>query len=265
MKNIFLSTFCLLVVFSCKKQVGTHQTAVQDSLKTEKKFTVDSISVSDSVKISEFLTLSYKNAALTFSSLKDKALMDSVYAPLKIRAEEYTKESVGEALKKDKENFYTETKKSLSDWTPDFKQTWSKNADMKVFSNRNGFLTIRYKGDGFTGGAHGYYYEYYKTFDLQKQKTVHLKDILTSQDAEIWNRILMDSFLNNDLDRGQSQMLLVKEIPLTENFYFDAENLYFLYNQYEITAYAAGTVLIKVPFSEVKPFLSDYLKTRLSL
>ena len=75
----------------------------------------------------------------------------------------------------------------------------------------------------------------------------------------------MNNFLNGDLENGQAEMLLVKEIPLNNNFYFDQENLYFLYNQYEITAYAAGTVLIKIPFTEIKPLLTPEFKASLKL
>ena len=75
----------------------------------------------------------------------------------------------------------------------------------------------------------------------------------------------MDNFLKNDLENGQAQMLLVEDIPLNDNFYFDKDNLYFLYNQYEITAYAAGPVLIKIPFSTVKPLMKPEMKTRLGL
>ena len=71
----------------------------------------------------------------------------------------------------------------------------------------------------------------------------------------------MDNFLKNDAGKGQSEMLLVKEISPNNNFYLDKENLYFLYNQYEITAYAAGPVLIKIPFSDIKLMVKpEFLK-----
>ena len=136
---------------------------------------------------------------------------------------------------------------------------------MTIFSNKNDLLTIKYSGDGFTGGAHGYYYEFYKVFDLQTKKTLQLSDVLSDKNPKIWSKILMDHFLKNDLENGQSEMLLVKEIPLNDNFYFDQDHLYFLYNQYEITAYAAGPVLIKVPFSAIQTILKSEFKKRLGI
>jgi deoxyribodipyrimidine photolyase len=52
---------------------------------------------------------------------------------------------------------------------------------------------------------------------------------------------------------------------LNDNFYFDQDHLYFLYNQYEITAYAAGPVLIKVPFSAIQTILKSEFKKRLGI
>ena len=136
---------------------------------------------------------------------------------------------------------------------------------MKMFSKDNNFLTVQYTGDGYTGGAHGYYYENYKVFDLKTNKTMQLADLITDPGAAIWQKILMDNFIQNDGDKGQVDMLLVDQIPLNSNFYFDKEHLYFLYNQYEITAYAAGPVLIKIPLADIKLLLTDDFIKRQSL
>ena len=174
-------------------------------------------------------------------------------------------ENIEAEIETQKNEYFADTKKSLEDWSPDFPQTWEQNSYMKKFSKLNDFMTVHYKSDGYTGGAHGYYNELYRVFDVKTNRQVHLGDILKVRDAKIWSRILMDHFLKNDLDQGQAQMLLVKEIPLNDNFYFDQDNLYFLYNQYEIAAYAAGPVLIKIPYSEIKPFLTQDFRTKLNL
>ena len=66
---------------------------------------------------------------------------------------------------------------------------------------------------------------------------------------------------NIEISEKQKEMLLADQIMPNNNFYFDKENLYFLYNQYEITAYAAGPVLIKIPFSDIKLMVKpEFLK-----
>ena len=129
---------------------------------------------------------------------------------------------------------------------------------MKVFSNKNDILTISYENDGFSGGAHGYYGITYKNFDLKNNKTIQLSDIFKDINKVDWNKILMKNFKNPD----QKEMLLVDKIPVNNNFYFDSQNITFVYNQYEITAYAAGVVEISIPFSELKPYLKPEFISR---
>ena len=264
---VFLSVL-FLATSACeqkKAETKSSTTPKTENVKNGSAFRVDSVSVRDSLEMTNNLTASFTRQILIFPSLSNQKILDSIYAVEKIQLADYSKQNLEKALEEKKQNYFSETKKSLEDYSPDFKQTWTNNSKMAVFSHTNDFLTLVYTGDGYTGGAHGYYYKKFKVFDLKNNKTLQLSDILTNQDAEIWGRILMDNFLKNDLENGQSKMLLVKKIPLNNNFYFDAENLYFLYNQYEIAAYAAGPVLIKVPLSDIKPFLNSGFKNRIGL
>lgn len=265
MKNFIAISIILSLAFvSCDKGKSS-SVASSETLNKEVNFSVDSINVKDSLKIDKNLSVGFQSKLLVFPTLKNKALLDSIYAPTEIRLEEYSKEKLTEALNQKKKEFYAEQKESLKDFKPEFAQNWDHNSAMKLFSNENDLLTIKYTGDGYTGGAHGYYYENYKVFDLKNNKTLQLSDLVSDTKSELWNTILMDNFIQNDGDKNQVDMLLVKQIPLNTNFYFDKENLYFLYNQYEITAYAAGTVLIKIPFSDIKPLLTEAFKSRQNL
>ena len=261
MKNLLAVSIVLSIVFiSCNKSKTAEETATGVGTETINKveiFSVDSVKVKDSLKIDKNLTISFQSKVLVFPTLKNKTLLDSIYAPKKIQLAEYAAVNLTEALQKKKTEFYNEQKASLKDYTPEFAQNWMTNSDMKMFAMTKDFLTVQYTGDGYTGGAHGYYYEFYKVFDLKNNKTIQLSDIISDENSSLWQPILMDNFIKGDSEKGQAEMLLVKEIPLNRNFYFDNENLYFLYNQYEITAYAAGTVLIKIPLSDIKPLLTD--------
>ena len=123
-----------------------------------------------------------------------------------------------------KNKLFEETKASIKDYKPNFKQTWTENSQMKLFSHENDLLTLVYTGDGYSGGAHGYYYEFYDIFDLKNNKKIQLSEVVIDSKDTIWSKILMDNFLKNDLENGQAQMLLVKDIPLNDNFYFDKDS-----------------------------------------
>ena len=269
MKNIFAVLFLtFLAFFSCKKAENSDAKTFEKTHTKEvlaKLLETDSLQTVDSSKITENLTALFRSTVLVFPNLTDKVLLDSIYSPVNLKLKVYSKENIAAEIETQKNEYFAHTKKSLEDWSPDFPQTWEQNSYMKKFSTLNDFMTLQYKADGYTGGAHGYYNEMYRVFDVKTNRQITLADILKVRDAKIWSRILMDHFLKNDLDQGQAQMLLVKEIPLNDNFYFDQDNLYFLYNQYEIAAYAAGPVLIKIPYSEIKPFLTQDFRTKLNL
>ena len=269
MKNFLtLSILLSLTVMSCEKGKSTTETSTemgeQMTTKTD-KLPVDSIKVEDSLKVDKNLTVNFESKLLVFPTLKNKSILDSIYGSNQIHLDEYSKANLAESLKKKQSEFYDQQKEALTNWKPEFAQNWYSNSNMKMISNDNDFLTIQYTQDGYTGGAHGYYNEFYKVFDLKNNKTVQLSEIITNKDSALWQPILMDNFIKNDAGKGQAEMLLVKEIPINDNFYFDKENLYFLYNQYEITAYAAGPVLIKIPLSDIKPLLTDDFLKRQNL
>ena len=269
MKNFVVLSIVLSISFvSCEKGKNSLESsngADTEVLNASENLAVDSIEINDSLRVDKNLTAGFQSKILLFPTLRNKALLDSIYSPKDIRLEEYSKANLSAALNSKKTAYYEEQKEMLKEYTPGFAQNWNNHSDMKVISNENQFLTLQYTGDGYTGGAHGYYFENYKVFDLKNNKTVQLTDVVSNQDSILWDKILMDNFLKNDSENGQAEMLLVDQIPLNNNFYFDKENLYFLYNQYEITAYAAGPVLIKVPLSDIKPLLTDEFKSRQGL
>ena len=269
MKNTFAFLFlAILTVVGCNK---TETAAVETPEKlaagkvTVKLTATDSVTVADSSKVNDNLTAVFKSKVLVFQNLRNKALLDSIYAPVNIRLNNYSKDSISSKLNTQKKAYFEGLKESLDERMSELPQTWEQSSSMKMFSQLHSFLTVQYKSDGYTGGAHGYYSELYRIFDLESNRKLELEDVLKVRDAKIWSRILMTHFLENDLERGQAEMLLVKEIPLNDNFYFDQQNVYFLYNQYEIAAYAAGPVLIKIPFSEIKPFLTRDFRNKLKL
>jgi len=263
MKNLFfLFTIIIFALTSCEKSKNN-----QDTLKTSAPniFATDSVKVADSISVNKMLSLAFQSSVLVFPNIKNKTLLDSIYAVKNIALSDYSASNLQKEINGQKEKFYTETKLSLNDFSPEFKQNWEQHSYMKLFSTLNDFMIIQYTDDGYTGGAHGYYNEIYKVFDTKKNQTLQLKSIVENPENKIWTKILMANYLKTDVGNGNAELLLVDEIPLNNNFYFDKENLYFLYNQYEIAPYAAGPVIIKIPFSEIKPFLTPEFKTEVGI
>ena len=256
----FISFFALSILLtSCSKETTTIVSNANgnDTVEVKNQFVVDSIRVFDSLKISKTLSVQFEKQLLVFPTITDKVLLDSIYSPTFTETKNYDKNSLLSALDKDKKKFFEENKEMSKDFTPDFEQTWDELSYMKIFSHNGDLLTLQYFGDGFSGGAHGYHYENYKVFDLKDKKVVSLNDIFINPNDKIWDSILSSHFN----EKEQKEMLLVDKIPLNSNYYFDQNKITFVYNQYEITAYAAGVVFITINFNEIKDKLKpDFIK-----
>ena len=262
MKTIFLALATAFVLFSCSPKTTGNKGIIPENaneLASENlPFAVDSLQLQDSIAVAKILKLRTSSTILLFPTLHNKTLLDSIYSPSGIKLETYSKEKLQKELVNQKEAYFSQGQKDSLEFQSGYEQTWDENSYMKVFSNQNEVLTISYENDGFSGGAHGYYNILFKNFDLKNNAVIQLSDVFIDVNKIDWNNILMKNFKNPD----QKEMLLVDKIPVNNNFYFDSQNITFVYNQYEITAYAAGVVEISIPFPELKPYLKPEFISR---
>lgn len=272
MKNtiavLALSTF--FVFSACKKTESTNMNETE--VAAPEKFTVDSVKISDSTKLSDSLTIKYSSTKLLFPTIKDKALLDSIYFTEK-NIGDFSREGLQNYLQKSKNIYFNRLRKDSKEWISDisFSQEWYSDTGMKVKSNTNDYLQIEYFWASYEGGAHDNYGYSERVFDLQNNKKLELKDI-TSMPKEKLEALLMKNINKTNSgttdDKGEvnnSEMLLVDKIPATENFYFDDKNLYFHYSPYEITAFAAGDITIPISWSELKGTLTPEFIKRMKI
>lgn len=272
MKNtiavLALSTF--FVFSACKKAENNNLNETETAV--PEKFTVDSVKISDSTKLSDSLTIKYSSTKLLFPTIKDKALLDSIYFTEK-NIGDFSREGLQNYLQKSKNIYFNRLRKDSKDWISDisFSQEWYSDTGMRVKSNTNDYLQIEYFWASYEGGAHDNYGYSERVFDLQNNKKLELKDI-TSIPKEKLEALLMKNINKTNSgttdDKGEvnnSEMLLVDKIPATENFYFDDKNLYFHYSPYEITAFAAGDITIPISWSELKGTLTPEFIKRMKI
>ncbi len=263
----------LFAVTSCKKTDSQNNSQSNTSeVKETEKFVVDSVKLSDSVKINNLLSLKYESKMLVFPSVKNKTLLDSIYFDKK-GITDFSKQGLQTFLDKDKNEYFASVKGKDNDWIADIQrpQNWDTGYFMKLKSNTNDFLQIEYMFSSYEGGAHGNYGFSERVFDLKNNKKLTLKDITTMPKARL-EALLMKNI--NTIPSGttdsqgtvkNSDMLLLKAIPANENFYFDEKNLYFHYSPYEIAAFAAGDIVIPVSWEELKGTLTPQFKERMKI
>jgi len=276
MKNttaiVALSSF--FIFSACKK---TEQTKPENTTQTEQtaqpeKFQVDSVKVDDSIKIGKFLSLRYTSKLLVFPGIKDQKLLDSIYLNNK-ESRDFSKNGLQAYLEKEKKQYFTSMEQDTKDFISDITnaQTWYTDSDMKLVSNTNDYMHIQYSSNAYIGGAHDEYGYVERVFDLKNNRKVELKDITTISKSKL-EPILMKNI--NKVPSGttdekgevkNSEMLLVDVIPVSNNFYFDDKNLYFHYSPYEITAFAAGDIIIPVSWEDLKGTLTPEFKERMKI
>ena len=269
MKNHFLILAVVLTALTgCKKeevQQTTDTPAIQPKSSASRitsSLNIDSLTVADLVVISKTLTLDYHKKLLVFSGL-NKTVLDSLYKgelyddgkPLP----EYSKAAVDKTARLRMQKYFVASKEDFTDFVPAHPQKWNQNSEMNLFDNKNGFLTVQYTGDGYTGGAHGYAYENYQVIDLAQQKKLMLNDIVDVS-AVNWNTILL-----NSIGQRKSELFEPNTLTYNQNFYFDANEITFVYGQYEIGPYAAGIIDISVPFAQITNALKPDFKARMSI
>jgi len=273
MKNTFAYIlFSAAFLLSACKKTETKTTETKTEITAPEKFVIDSVKLNDSVKFNEMLSVNYSAKMLVFPTIKDKALLDSIYYDKK-GITDYSKLGLQTFLEKDKTDFFSSVKEESKEWISDIDrpQTWESGSFMKLISQSDDFLQIEYLYTSYEGGAHGNYSFNIRVFDLKNNRKLDLKDITTMPKGRL-EELLMKNInkipsgtTDSDGAVNNSEMLLVDVIPANKDFYFDEKNLYFHYSPYEIAAFAAGDIVIPVSWKELEGTINPEFKKRLKI
>jgi hypothetical protein len=273
MKNtLAILVLSSLFVFSACKKSETGFNTGKNEIHTQEKFTVDSVKVGDSIQLSDSLKVRYFSKMLVFPNIKDQKLLDSIYFGDK-NIRDFSKTGLQALLEKNKNDYFNNVRKESKDFLSDltFSQEWYSDTGMNMKSNINGYLHIEYVWGSYEGGAHDNYGFSERVFDLKNNKKVALKDITSVSESKLEGLLMKNiNKINSGTTDGNgkvnnSEMLLVEKIPVTGNFYFDDKNLYFHYSPYEITAFAAGDIIIPVSWQELQGTLNPQFKERMKI
>ena len=104
----------------------------------------------------------------------------------------------------------------------------------------------------YTGGAHGMNTETCLVFSQETGEPLSLEDIFREDCITALPELLMKHVSEAFENPSDADYLLVREIPVTENFSISDSGITFIYNPYEIAAYAAGTIRITIPWEELQ-------------
>ncbi|NTV92453.1 MAG: DUF3298 and DUF4163 domain-containing protein [Chlorobiaceae bacterium] len=130
-----------------------------------------------------------------------------------------------------------------------------------VILNRSGLLSVELSNYSFTGGAHGSSHTEYFVFDTLAGNRLVPGDVFTEGFKEPLNKLIdsryrkMKGLSSTDRLDGEKGMLFENIIHFNNNFAITDSGVSFLYNQYEIAAYAYGPTRIDLSYSDLSVIL----------
>ncbi len=133
--------------------------------------------------------------------------------------------------------------------------------------NNKGYAVLNSSSYMYTGGAHGMYGETFLCFDLIQKKRLTTENVLTIDSIQLAPLLEKYFRISYQLPPGKplKEILFDNQIALTDNFYFTSKGIGFLYQPYEIAAYAVGPVDIWIPYTELKPYLNPSFAQRMGI
>lgn len=127
-----------------------------------------------------------------------------------------------------------------------------------VMYNANGVLTIGYNYYAYAGGAHGNYGTTLHSYDLKNKKRYTLADVFQpGYEAALLKEVEkgIREYFDAPASAPLSDLLFESELTLTDNFGLTRDGIIFMYQPYEIAAYAAGAPVAFVPFKSLAAVL----------
>jgi hypothetical protein len=121
-------------------------------------------------------------------------------------------------------------------------------------------ISFKHVNYAYTGGAHGMQTTLFHNLYQSGYKKISLKDILNrNYDAEL-TKIGEAIFRKNEglkaTDPLDGYFFENQQFVLNDNFLITPKGLLFLYNQYEIKAYAFGTTELLIPYTAIKHLIA---------
>jgi uncharacterized protein YcfL len=160
-------------------------------------------------------------------------------------------------LKQEHAEAFQTTPASKVTLDPDMPSTNYSTASVRYIAQHYNIATFEYFSDYFpAGAAHGMHHSDYVVFDLSTQQRLTLNDILQAASKERLKAALFE----HNLDWLEAHHIQLNDFQVSENFYFNATGIVFVYPLYELASYAEGMTQLELPYWALQDFIqTQYL------
>ncbi|MBD1392139.1 DUF3298 and DUF4163 domain-containing protein [Mucilaginibacter glaciei] len=133
----------------------------------------------------------------------------------------------------------------------------------KVIQQDSALISLEYGGYVYQGGAHGGSFTGFVNWNTKANKEVMLQDIMIDGYKDKLTNIA-EGIFRKDEKLGPTESLEPNyffkdsKFALNQNYAITPLGLRFMYNQYEIKPYAAGTTELFIPYTAIKNLLKPH-------
>lgn len=255
MKRTGILLIAVLAIASC-------QNKPQENSETATNETVDSLTYTyDSVKVSsKNIVTSPENgqtdtakAVITYPVFKNDSLNNYIkrqvfdYIAKEEKATSY--QDMATSFVKGYDQSYAKDPKMLG-W-------WTLLINIKVLRQTANYIALEHTHYDYSGGAHGNTMVSYINYNPKTNLPLTLDSLIQAgKKADLVK--IAETIFRKDKKLSATETLEGKFyfekgiFSLPSNFYVSDKGLVFLYNAYEIDAYAAGRTILTVPFAELQ-------------
>lgn len=138
--------------------------------------------------------------------------------------------------------------------------SYDHNTDLIIQFNKSNLLSYTVERYDYSGGAHGMTTDSCFTILLNKGRFLKQDDlfdeIALDKVAElIIMKIAKDNKVDDPMKLEEQGFFSVKEIYPNGNIFANGEGITWIYNPYDIAAYAIGSVEVTIPYADLKPYM----------
>lgn len=205
--------------------------------------------------------ISFYNLEMTDGKFKkqiNESLRDNALLAYTMESENLTDfDKIMDRFMKDYEDF----KKEI----PDFPGAWYLMDSTAIVNNTTDILCVKNTMENYLGGAHGAYNVIYTNFNMKNGNVLYIKDVFV-QGAENKLSKMIEAAVRKQYEVKPNEKLteagfFEDKIYPGENFAITKDGIEFLYNQYDIAAYALGPIEVKFTYKELEGLLNkDVIK-----
>lgn len=257
----------VLLIFACLascEEVRNNQsdlgTPTWDSLTYEKEFLyLDS--VADGPKYNISFNIQHPVGETLMDSKLDSIITGFLFSKSGV--------SVKDAMENFTDSLVTSFKEEMAEFYDphdEFPSQFEYSYDLKgslVDGCRENVIGYQMQAYTYLGGAHGSYSVFYQNIDATSGSLLRAADVFDlSRTDEILNLIVEQLIADNGCSSREeltekTDILMLGEPYVSDvNFILMEDGVAFLYNQYEIACYAAGTIQTKVSYDKINDYMT---------